>query len=490
MCLYQFAAASLAICVAGVRYGGGAIESVMPPSPPPTERTATLNARRELKMARSAHAYVRGSTERFYEWIRSSAGRRVPQGPAVWICGDCHVGNLGPIGHPAGKAVVELRDLDQTVIGNPAHDLVRLVLSLAMAARSSDLPGVTTTRLAEDLVAGYERAFEGNAPSEAIDDLPSPIRLVMKRAVRRTWKRLFEERLGEHGRGIPIGRQFWRLADDERAAVRQLVALEPIRRLVTLLESRADSATISFVDAAFWVKGCSSLGLWRAAVLVEIADRSKKGRPRHMLSLLDIKQAVDATAPWAPGSDPALDPAERVLTGARKLAPALGSRMVGATMLDRSVFIRELLPQDLKVELDRVSAEDARAVAFYLGMVVGRAHGRQLDAAGRYAWHREMATHRTKNLDAPSWLWQALVELVAVHEHAYLEHCRRYALTADRASERGAAKIDSVPVEPDVVPAQDGETSPADAASSVTAQSATSPEIVAAAASELAPDQV
>jgi len=33
----------------------------------------------------------------------------------------------------------EIRDLDQTVIGNPAHDLVRLALSLSMAARSSDI---------------------------------------------------------------------------------------------------------------------------------------------------------------------------------------------------------------------------------------------------------------------------------------------------------------------------------------------------------------
>jgi uncharacterized protein (DUF2252 family) len=28
-------------------------------------------------------------------------------------------------------------------------------------------------------------------------------------------------------------------------------------------------------------------------------------------------------------------------------------------------------------------------------------------------------------LDAPSWLWSAVVELVGVHEAAYLDHCRR-----------------------------------------------------------------
>ncbi|MDB4952569.1 MAG: hypothetical protein JWO36_138 [Myxococcales bacterium] len=386
-------------------------------------------------MARSAHAYVRGSTARFYEWIASPAGTKVPRGPAAWICGDCHLGNLGPIGHREGRAVVELRDLDHTVIGNPAHDIVRLALSLAMAARSSDLPGVTTARITEDLVAGYERAFEGAIASEAIEDLPDPVRIVMKSAVRQTWKKLFDERIGDDRREIILGRRFWQLDDREREALQQLVRLEPIRKLVALLAERDDGAQISFVDAAFWVKGCSSLGLWRAAVLLRVTDPSRKGRRRHTFSLLDVKQAVESSAPWAEGADLGLTPGERVLTGARRLAPALGERMVAATMLGRSVYIRELLPQDLKVELDQISGDEGRAVAYYLGMVVGRAHRRQLDAEQSRAWWTEMASHRTKNIDAPNWLWQALVELVAVHEHGYLEHCRRFALTADRIAE-------------------------------------------------------
>lgn len=401
-----------------------------------------LDAKRELKMARSAHAFVRGNTEQFYSWLTSPSATPIPAGPAVWICGDCHLGNLGPIGHSAGNAVVEMRDLDQTVIGNPAHDVLRLALSLAMAARSSDLPGVTTARITEDLVAGYERAFEGETVSEEISELPPPIQLVMKRAVKRTWKRLFDERIGGRRRTIPLGRRFWRLTDDERDAVRRLVELEPVRRLVTLLEERDDDITISPVDAAFWVKGCSSLGLWRAAALVELHDRKrsrKKQASEPWLALLDIKQATEPSAPWAPGTDPQLAPGVRVLTGAQRLAPALGKRMLAASMLGRSVFVRELLPQDLKVELDRIAAEDARGVAYYLGKVVGRAHRRQLDPTTTRAWATEMASHRTKNIDAPSWLWQALVRLVALHEHAYLEHCRRYALAADKASRDDAA---------------------------------------------------
>ncbi|MFO0614948.1 MAG: DUF2252 family protein [Polyangiaceae bacterium] len=409
--------------------------------PNPTDRTATLLSRRALKMARSAHAFVRGSTEQFYQWIASASGIHLPRGPSVWICGDCHVGNLGPIGHPEGKAVVEIRDLDQTVVGNPAHDLVRLALSLAMAARSSDLPGVTTSRITEDLVAGYESAFEGAEVSEAIDDLPDPIRVVMKRAMRRTWRRLFEDRLGKRRAALQFGARFWPLTEEERAAVKDAVETEPVRRLVSSIASRKDVARVSFVDAAFWVKGCSSLGLWRAAALLELHSAPSKARPKRSFCLLDLKQAVDASAPWAKDAALDLDPAERVLEGAARLAPALGGRMLAARVLDRSVFLRELLPQDLKVELDRISVEQGRAVAFYLGMVVGRAHGRQMDGPARRSWYAEMVNHRSKSIEAPGWMWASLIDLVALHERAYLEHCRRHALALERLRESGAGAV-------------------------------------------------
>jgi uncharacterized protein (DUF2252 family) len=92
----------------------------------PDKRQAALTERRKLKMARSAHAYVRGNTEKFYEWLASDSSATLPKGPAVWICGDCHVSNLGPIANAKGRIDIQIRDLDQTVIGNPAHDLAHM----------------------------------------------------------------------------------------------------------------------------------------------------------------------------------------------------------------------------------------------------------------------------------------------------------------------------------------------------------------------------
>ena len=387
-------------------------------------RGRTLVAERNRKMAASAHAYVRGSTIKFYEWLEASDRPELPEGPATWICGDCHVGNIGPVAGADGKLAIQIRDLDQTVIGNPAHDLIRLGLSLAMAARGSDLPGVTTAHMLERMVEGYESAF---ATSRRIEDeiMPETVKLVMRRAANRSWRHLADERIEGLKPSIPLGKRFWPLTPDERAGVDALFDEEALRRLVTLLRSRDDDAPVRVLDAAYWRKGCSSLGRLRVAVLLAI-DRGKA--ERHCL--MDVKEAIAAAAPSA---DPAAMPksdAERVVTGALNMAPYLGKRMLAARLMGKSVFLRELLPQDLKLEIEHLSRDEAMGVAEYLANVVGRAHARQMDDTARKAWLTELQRNRSKSLDAPSWLWNSVVDLAGVHESAYLQHCRRYAMEA------------------------------------------------------------
>jgi uncharacterized protein (DUF2252 family) len=120
--------------------------------------------------------------------------------------------------------------------------------------------------------------------------------------------------------------------------------------------------------------------------------------------------------------------AKRVVEGARQLSPGLGNRMIATRLLDRSFFIRELLPQDMKLELDELSQGEAMEVAAYLAGVVGQAHARQMDLATRAAWMKDLQLNRSRTLDAPSWLWSSVAQLVGKHEIGYLEHCRRYAL--------------------------------------------------------------
>ena len=386
----------------------------------PVDRAPALALKQTLKMARSAHAYVRGSTVQFYEWLEAQKRGTLPEGPAIWICGDCHAGNLGPVAGIDGRIDIQIRDLDQTVIGNPAHDLIRLALSLSTASRGSDLPGVTTARILEQVIEGYQAALRHDA--DTIEDAPDTVQVVMKQSVARSWKALAKERLEDPKPTIPLGVKFWPLARTERNQIEQLCETPTLRHLATSLRSRDDDAPVEVLDAAYWMKGCSSLGLLRFAVLLGIG----KGKKRD-LALMDVKEAVVAAAPRYAGGKMPKDNAQRVVEGARHLSPHLGNRMEAGFIGKRSVFIRELLPQDLKIEIDRLTTKQAMKAASFLAGVVGKAHARQMDKATRQRWMKELERHRSRTLDAPSWLWSSVVALIGKHEVAYLEHCRRYA---------------------------------------------------------------
>jgi uncharacterized protein (DUF2252 family) len=390
--------------------------------PKPEDRAELLCARQRRKMAGSAQAFVRGSTARFYEWL-GEAGPNLPQGPQVWICGDCHYGNLGPVANLDGEIAIQIRDLDQTVIGNPAHDVIRLALSLASAARGLDLPGVATARIIEAMVEGYHEALV--EPRRAEDDKPPVIETLLKASRRRRWDELACERIDDPRPTIPLGKRFWPLGGPEREALAQLVQSAPVRDLVTRLHSRPSDAQVEVVDAAYWVKGCSSLGRLRCAALVAV-----KGNDGRQFGLIDIKEAVRAAAPKAPDAPMPRGNGHRVVEGARHLAPHLGERMRAGRLGGCSVFVRELLPQDLKLEIGKLGAAEAADMARFLAAVVGRAHGRQLAPQDRSRWADELRRDRSKGLEAPSWLWRSVVELMSLHEAAYLDHCRRYARIA------------------------------------------------------------
>jgi uncharacterized protein (DUF2252 family) len=144
--------------------------------------------------------------------------------------------------------------------------------------------------------------------------------------------------------------------------------------------------------------------------------------------LIDIKEATSAAAPRMAGTAMPKDHARRVVEGAKHLSPALGDRMMASKLLKLSVVIRELMPQDLKLEIDRLSREEAVSSARYLAEVVGKAHARQMDASVRREFALSFRQRKGARLNAPSWLWGSVVELASIHEAAYLEHCRRYAL--------------------------------------------------------------
>jgi uncharacterized protein (DUF2252 family) len=392
----------------------------------PANRQEHLACARNSKMAGSPHAFVRGSTVKFYQWLQEGRGRDIPKGPAVWICGDCHSGNLGPIADSKGRIAIQIRDLDQTVIGNPNHDLIRLALSLASAARGSALPGVATAHVLEHMIEGYGNGLKVDPNRTKVQERrPDCIKVAMKRALERTWKHLARERLEDTRPTIPLGKRFWPLTSKEKRELIALFEIKPVQELFTSLKGRETELSVEVLDAAYWMKGCSSLGRLRYAVLLGLQGKNGK---HGDYCLIDIKEAIPAAAPSIDSGKMPRDNGKRVVEGARQLAPALGERMIAARFLGRSVFLRELLPQDLKLDIDQISHEEAVGAAKFLAAVLGKAHGRQMDPPARKQFLRDIRSRSSRRLDAPSWLWSSVVELAGIHEVAYLEHCRQYAL--------------------------------------------------------------
>ncbi|MGF6934875.1 uncharacterized protein (DUF2252 family) [Paraburkholderia sp. UCT70] len=171
------------------------------------------------------------------------------------------------------------------------HDLLRLGRSLATAARSADLPGVITSRMAEALVDGYEHAFDDARTNETKrTQRPAVVQVAMKKAQHQSRRKLDRQTIEGVVPRIPLGERFWPLLEDEAKAVCSL--FEPQSGLDmrgVLGPATTGDTRIEVLDAAFWVKGCSSLGRRRYAVLLDIDGECSAGGPP---CLVDIKEMV------------------------------------------------------------------------------------------------------------------------------------------------------------------------------------------------------
>ena len=64
---------------------------------------------------------------------------------------------------------------------------------------------------------------------------------------------------------IPLGKRFWPLSSEERDAITELLSSDAVLDLVGALHGRGRQFGATLVDAAYWMKGCSSLGTLRYA---------------------------------------------------------------------------------------------------------------------------------------------------------------------------------------------------------------------------------
>ena len=132
----------------------------------------------------------------------------------------------------------------------------------------------------------------------------------LRDARRRSWRHLAKDRVQGGTVKLPLGKRFWPLSGPEREQIDALLHTDAGRHLATSLHHRDDDARVRVIDAAYWVKGCSSLGRLRYAVLLDVAGEASQGRD---LCLIDIKEANKAAARRDEGRPMPRDNAERVV---------------------------------------------------------------------------------------------------------------------------------------------------------------------------------
>ena len=368
--------------------------------------------RKVARMAESPLAFLRGAAPLFYALLAEHP--ELAAGPAGegWLVGDAHLENFGAFrcadARGIESVVFDVNDFDEAIIGPLRWDVVRLLTSVILGGRELGSNGKQSVLLCSSILAGYVAA---RATSCVPKDPPPPVRRLLEKVELRKHKDLLDRRTVL----VAGARRFVR-GDRYRDLTPELAAKAVIAfaKYVERLDPGKELAREHFIveDVAFRIAGNGSLGTLRIAVLTR-----GKGEP-------DSRWIFDMKAEGAPSAQALLGapeelPAERVRR-ANEICLALPPRMLGTTELDaESLFVRRLLPQDDKLDLARLRAEELPELARYLGALLGRVHARGLRSAAPEPW---------TELELAGLTEQAIV-IAGIHEAAYLALCTAVATT-------------------------------------------------------------
>jgi uncharacterized protein (DUF2252 family) len=387
-----------------------------------------LFERKLRRMSASPLAFLRGAAPLFYTLL--SLRPQLADGPdgEGWLTGDMHLENFGayrPDPHSFGtakarrqaRAVFDLNDFDEAVVGPFRFDVLRLTTSLILGGRELGADGVRVLELCDAALDAYTQAAFGRprAPTRS-----APVQALVEQVRNRSRKKLLDGRTRVEGGERRFLVDQW---DDRYRSLPKAIRDEVPRAFTRYVASLAaadrprDPTALEILDCALRIAGTGSLGSLRVAVLT----RGKGGRDGAFI--FDMKEQGVPSAAGLLGM-PSLKPAERVIAAVRACLEH-PPRMLGATVLARkSMFVRRLAPQEDKLALTRtnrrgdvehlIHQEDMAPLAAHLGALVGRAHRRGAARNHTKPWNR---AERHGIVDRA-------ILIAGIHEATYLSICK------------------------------------------------------------------
>ncbi|QRN94960.1 DUF2252 family protein [Archangium violaceum] len=385
------------------------------PPPRPPERAVAfthdyntrleLPARRleekEVLMRESASAFFRAMPALFHEDLRGPwrDASRLLDHPAPWIpvVGDMHIGNLGTVRGPEGKAVWGLNDFDQAAPGSPEVDLTRLATSAVLTAREAGLGARRQEKAVEALGQAYfgelERLTRGGknpGPFLGKKEAEGSVEELIARARDVTPEQGLEKYVrldGENGPRFQSSDTLRPVSPETRDALE--TALGPYEAGLRGVERVA--LPLRVLD---WARrldaGGSSYGLARYYALVRAKDADEPP------ILLELKELLAPSLEWPPV------PAEGAsVVRYQEEFGADCNPLTGAVAVDgRAFLMRELEPEKARLDEKALNSDKELLSAFaQAAVVLARAHASSRARADVLAhWVGDDAKEATKRL--------------------------------------------------------------------------------------------
>jgi len=294
-------------------------------------------------MADNPFSFLRGTCHLFYADL--PAGGMLDEAPAAWICGDLHLENFGSYKGENRLSYFDINDFDEAILA-PAHwELSRFLVSVLVAAEALSLQPPQAVALchvfldayAAALLDGKARWVERATASGMVEDLLSGLQ-------DRSRPDFLDSRTDRQG-----GKRRLRLDGKKALAVDDAGRRKVTDFMAAYAGTQSEPAFFEVLDVARRIAGTGSLGIERYVILV----RGRGGADGNFL--LDLKHAPgSALAPYVRLAQPPwASEAERVVGVQRRVQAVAPAFLAAATIGKRAYVLKELLPSQDRLALER-----------------------------------------------------------------------------------------------------------------------------------------
>lgn len=354
------------------------------------DRTPGLVPIRHGRMFASPFAFFRGAPAVMaYDLAHTPSSGIVTQ-----LCGDCHISNFGMFASPERNLVFDLNDFDETLPGPFEWDVKRMAASIAVVARTADLPDKRAKAAVQMAVRFYrakmaELAEEGHlgvwysyttsdkllktADRKQRRQAEGQLSRVRAKDRMRAFRKLTEVVDGER-RIVHDPPLLFRLGTDEQHIRDWLIELFTAYSASLEDSRRRLLSRYQLVDVAHKVVGVGSVG---TRCFISYWQGKDEGDPLF----LQIKQAGSSLLEPYLGASEYPQPGHRVVTG-QKMLQSLNDIFLGyAQAEEHDYFVRQLYDMKGSVDPTRLPAAHLGHYGALCGAVLARAHARAGDAA-------------------------------------------------------------------------------------------------------------